>query len=69
MTQAIGEHATPSEFARTPVEHIAKQSGQPVAIVQVIYDRAMQSISKDAKISQFVGVIAARQVLMALRRQ
>lgn len=56
---------TPS---RTVVEQIARSTGSPVSVVQAIYERELQSLSSSAKITQFVGVIATRRVLLELKR-
>jgi hypothetical protein len=53
--------------ASTAVEQIARSTGHPVDLVQEVYERTATQLASGAKITQFVGVIATRQVLLALR--
>lgn len=46
---------------------IARETQTPVEVVRVIYEEEVASLSHDAKITQFVGVIASRRVKMRLR--
>ncbi len=62
------EELSASKSHHTAVEQIALATGQPVEAVQQIYDQEIESLSSQAKITQFVGVIATRRVLLQLRR-
>lgn len=54
---------------RAIVEQIAQTTGAPLELVGDLYEREVQSLQREARIGQFVGVIATRRVLMNLRRQ
>jgi hypothetical protein len=46
---------------------IAKETDTPPEIVQEIYEQTLSSLASDAKITQYLGVLASRRVRMILR--
>ncbi len=53
---------------RAVAEAIAKETDTPPEIVQEIYEQELSSLASDAKITQYLGVLATRRVRMMLRR-
>lgn len=53
---------------RTATEAIAKETDTSVEVVQEIYDQELSTLSSDAKITQYLGVLASRRVRMILRK-
>lgn len=53
---------------RGVTDAIAKETDTPPEIVQEIYEQTLSSLASDAKITQFLGVLASRRVRMILRR-
>jgi len=53
---------------RTTAEAIAKETATPVEEVQKIYDEELSELANDAKITQYLGVLASRRVKMRLRK-
>lgn len=49
-------------------EAIAKETDTPVDVVKLIYDEEFDAISANAKITQYVGVIASRRVKLRLQQ-
>lgn len=49
-------------------ETIAKETDTPPEVVQEIYEQELSSLASDAKITQYLGVLATRRVRMMLRR-
>lgn len=49
-------------------EAIAKDTATDVEVVREIYEQALSSLASDAKITQYLGVLASRRVRMLLRR-
>jgi hypothetical protein len=68
VTATPQEDGATGQLHRTAIEQIAATTGMPVESVRVIYDREIQSLTSAATITQFVGVIATRRVLLQLRR-
>lgn len=54
---------------RAIVEQIAQATSTPPEIVGDLYEREVESLQREARIGQFVGVIATRRVLLSLRQQ
>jgi hypothetical protein len=53
---------------RSLTEAIARETDTPPEIVQEIYEQELSSLASDAKITQYLGVLATRRVRMMLRR-
>lgn len=53
---------------RTFTEAIAKETETDVEVVRVIYEQELSTLASDAKITQYLGVLASRRVRMLLRR-
>jgi hypothetical protein len=53
---------------RAATEAIAKETETSVEVVQEIYEQELNSLSTDAKITQYLGVLASRRVRMILRK-
>jgi Protein of unknown function (DUF3562) len=48
-------------------ESIAKEMEKPIEVVKLVFAEEYSAISANAKIKQFVGVIAGRRVRLRLR--
>lgn len=53
---------------RTVAEALAKETQRPVEEVQEIYEQELSELANDAKITQYLGVLASRRVKMRLRK-
>ena len=49
-------------------ETIAKETETPIEVVQMIYDEEVTTLRQNAKIMQYVGVIASRRVKLKLQK-
>lgn len=49
-------------------EAIARETETSVEVVQEIYEQELNSLSSEAKITQYLGVLASRRVRMILRK-
>lgn len=49
-------------------EAIAKETETAVEVVQEIYEQELSVLASDAKITQYLGVLASRRVRMLLRK-
>ena len=49
-------------------ETIAKETETPVEVVRLIYDEEFNALAAEARITQYVGVIASRRVKLRLQR-
>ena len=50
-------------------EAIAKETETPVEVVRLIYDEEFSALAAEARITQYVGVIASRRVKLRLLKQ
>lgn len=60
-----------SSTARNDVlatETIAKETATSVEVVKEIYEQEITALATDAKITQYLGVLASRRVRMLLRK-
>lgn len=57
---AVNDHAT--------AEAIAKETETDVELVQKIYKEELTTLATDAKITQYLGVLASRRVRLLLRK-
>ena len=60
----VAHHNDPSA-----TEAIAKETETDVELVQKIYEEELSSLASDAKITQYLGVLASRRVRLMLRKQ
>lgn len=63
--------SVPAASARkdAPVaESIARETETSVEVVQEIYEQELSALASDAKITQYLGVLASRRVRMMLRK-
>jgi hypothetical protein len=65
MNAAVS-HATASASDST-IEQIARSTGKSVSVVEEIYHRTLDSVTSDARIAQFVQVIAIRRTMIELK--
>jgi hypothetical protein len=49
-------------------EAIAKETETSIDVVRVIWDEEIQTLSKDAKLHQYLGIMAGRRVKIRLRQ-
>jgi len=49
-------------------EQIAEETDTSVEVVQEIYEQELSALASDAKITQYLGVLASRRVRMLLRK-
>jgi hypothetical protein len=49
-------------------ETIAKETNTPIEVVKPIYDEEFDAVAANAKITQYVGVIASRRVKLRLQK-
>ena len=68
MASLIRPLSSPSSNHRAATEAIAKETETDVEVVQEIYDHELSTLSTDAKITQYLGVLASRRVRLLLRR-
>ena len=65
---ALIQNKSPGKNDRVATEAIAKETETSVEVVQEIYEQEFNSLSTDAKITQYLGVLASRRVRMILRK-
>jgi hypothetical protein len=53
---------------RETTEAIARETETDVEVVQEIYQQELSVLANDAKITQYLGVLASRRVRLLLRR-
>ncbi|HEY5806646.1 MAG TPA: DUF3562 domain-containing protein [Povalibacter sp.] len=53
---------------RATTEAIARETETDVEVVQEIYQQELSVLANDAKITQYLGVLASRRVRLLLRR-
>jgi len=53
---------------RATAEAIAKETHTPLEEVERLYDEELNELANDAKITQYLGVLAGRRVKMRLRK-
>jgi hypothetical protein len=67
MAARIRYPAAPKQD-RNATEAIAKEMHTPVEEVQKLMDEEIEDLANDAKITQYLGVLASRRVKMRLRK-
>jgi hypothetical protein len=63
-----GIRTASSQNHETVTEAIARDTETSIERVQEIYQQQLSALSTDAKITQFLGVLATRRVKLILRR-
>jgi len=58
----------PGKNDRAATEAIAKETDTSLDVVQKIYEEEFSSLQSDAKITQYLGVLASRRVRMKLSK-
>ncbi len=61
----------PKRLAREQVEQLEKQTGHVIAVAQKVYDAEYDKLRDDAKVTDFVAVLALRRTrerLLALQK-
>lgn len=67
----MGAYMKPSSTAKNDglvTEAIAKETATDVEVVKAIYQQELSALASDAKITQYLGVLASRRVRMLLRK-
>lgn len=65
---ALIQNKAPGKNDRASAEAIAKETETSVEVVQEIYEQEFSTLSSDAKITQYLGVLASRRVRMRLSK-
>ena len=65
---ALIQNKAPSKNDRAATEAIAKETDTSIEIVQQIYEEEFSTLQTDAKITQYLGVLASRRVRMKLNK-
>ncbi len=68
MAALIQSRKTTAKNDQALTEAIAKETETSVDIVKEIYEQELNTLSSDAKITQYLGVLASRRVRMKLRK-
>lgn len=68
MARSTPGPAADKNETRALAEAIAKDTDTSPEIVEEIYQQELSILASEAKITQFLGVIATRRVRMMLRR-
>jgi len=68
MASSLRRPDADSTRDRATAEEIAKDTDTPPEIVQEIYEQELSSLASEAKITQYLDVLAARRVRMMLRK-
>lgn len=68
MARSIPPPVVEAAPTRAVTEAIAKDTDTDPEIVEEIYRQELSNLANDAKITQFIGVIANRRVRMMLRK-
>jgi hypothetical protein len=59
---------SPAENVEATAEDIAKETATDVELVQKIYKEELTTLATEAKITQYLSVIASRRVRLMLRK-
>ena len=65
---ALIQNKAPGKNDRATTEAIAKETETSIEVVQEIYEQEFVTLSTDAKITQYLGVLASRRVRMILSK-
>jgi hypothetical protein len=61
-------HSSAPKHDRATTESLAKETATSIEEVQKLYEEELQDLASDAKITQYLGVLASRRVKMRLRK-
>lgn len=67
MASSIRSHDA-ADHHHSTAEAIAKETETDVELVQKIYKEELTTLATDAKITQYLGVLASRRVRLLLRK-
>lgn len=59
--------ASKQKSSRTVAEALAQETQRPIEEVQQIYEEALSELATEAKITQYLGVLASRRAKLRLR--
>jgi Protein of unknown function (DUF3562) len=68
MSQSISLERNPQKSTDAAVSAIARETETAPEVVRVLYEEQVSTLNAEAKIKQFVSVIAVRRVKLHLRR-
>lgn len=68
MARSTPDAASDQNETRAVAEAIAKDTDTSPEVVEEIYQQELSSLASEAKITQYLGVIATRRVRMLLRK-
>jgi Protein of unknown function (DUF3562) len=66
---SVTRHGSNRQNDRAISEAIAKETHTSVEEVQKLYEEELSELAVDAKITQYLGVLASKRVKMRLRKQ
>jgi hypothetical protein len=61
-------HPSAPKQDRVATESLARETETSIEEVQKLYEEELEDLANDAKITQYLGVLASRRVKMKLRR-
>jgi hypothetical protein len=61
-------HSSTPKHDRVATEALAKETETSVEEVERLYEEELEDLANDAKITQYLGVLASRRVKMKLRK-
>ena len=67
MAARIRHSSTPKQD-RVATEALAKETETSLEEVQKLYEEELEDLANDARITQYLGVLASRRVKMRLRK-
>jgi Protein of unknown function (DUF3562) len=65
---AVRTNPSPKKNSRAAAEALAKETKRPVEEVQKLYEEELNDLANEAKVTQYLGVLASRRVKMRLRK-
>jgi Protein of unknown function (DUF3562) len=68
MSHAVGLRRTQANADDTTVDAIARETAAPADIVKALYEEEIVSLNAQARLKQFVPVIAINRVKQRLRK-
>lgn len=69
LMASVTRHGSSRQNDRAISEAIAKETHTSVEEVQKLYEEELSELAVDAKITQYLGVLASKRVKMRLRKQ
>ena len=61
-------NSPPTKNDRAATEALARETETSLEEVQKLYEEELEDLANDAKITQYLGVLASRRVRMKLRK-